>query len=506
MKKILYFSLLFFITSNTIFAQSIDDSFSQKKMRKDLAVFKEIREKVNSGLYKYRTKNQIDSLYNWANNQIDKSSTYRDFYNIISQLTDFEGSLHNDTSIPNKIWQNLRKEESGYFPLPIKWIEGKWVVNFKNEEIPLGAEIISVNGIPMKNLISEFGKYYTTDGKNLTGKRLGLRAHFARYFRLNYGLKDNFKIFFKENNANKSEEVVFNSVSYAKYYERFNKRHSQPYDQIYYEDLDKNQKYSFKQIDSLSGVLKVHSFDMGNESSTEHKEYAKFLDSVFTKIKKSNLKNLIVDIRQNGGGQDPNDLITYSYLAQRKFQENKQAWISFEKIPLLKYYNIGIPKFIRPFVVGKYNREFQEIFPLEKKGRYYQDENSDDHKIRLPSEKAFNGKVYLLISPAVASAGSLFASMVAGNENTTVIGEETMGGYYGHNGHTTLEYKLPKSKIVTSFSIVNLEQDVPKKENQVYNRGIIPDFNVNQTIEDYLNQKDTQMNFVLDLLKKNSSE
>ena len=110
MKKILYFSLLFFITSNTIFAQSIDDSFSQKKMRKDLAVFKEIREKVNSGLYKYRTKNQIDSLYNWANNQIDKSSTYRDFYNIISQLTDFEGSLHNDTSIPDKIWQNLRKD------------------------------------------------------------------------------------------------------------------------------------------------------------------------------------------------------------------------------------------------------------------------------------------------------------------------------------------------------------------------------------------------------------
>ncbi|MCG8838975.1 peptidase [Tenacibaculum dicentrarchi] len=506
MKKISYFSLFFFFISNAIFAQSIDNSFSQKKMRKDLEVFKKIRATANSGLYKYRTSQEIDSIYNWADNQIDKSSTYRDFYNIISQLTDFEGSLHNDTSIPNKIWQNLRKEESGYFPFPIKWIEGKWVMNFKNEKIPLGAEIISIDGIPMKNLISELGKYYTTDGKNLTGKRLGLRAHFARYFRLNYGLKDNFKIIFKENNSNKSEGVIFNSVSYAKYYERFNNRHSQAYDQIYYANLDKNQKYSFKQIDSLSGVLKVHSFGMGNESSTEHKEYAKFLDSVFTKIKKNNLKNLIVDIRQNGGGNDPNDLITYSYLTQRKFQENKQAWISFEKIPLLKYYNIGIPKFIRPLIVGKYNRELQEIFPLEKKGKYYQDENSDDHKIRFPSEKAFNRKVYLLISPAVASAGSLFASMVAGNKNTTVIGEETMGGYYGHNGHTPLEYKLPKSKIVTRFSIVNLEQDVLKKENQKYNRGIIPNFNVNQTFEDYLNQKDTQMNFVLDLIKKNSSE
>ena len=69
----------------------------------------------------------------------------------------------------------------------------------------------------------------------------------------------------------------------------------------------------------------------------------------------------------------------------------------------------------------------------------------------------------MLISPAIASAGSLFAAMVAGNENTFTIGEETMGGYYGHNGHTPLAYKLPKSKISTFFSVVNLEQDVPKK-------------------------------------------
>lgn len=506
MKKILYFSLLFSFISNTIFAQLVDDSFSQKKMRKDLEVFKKIRATANSGLYKYRGSQEIDSIYNWADRQIDKSTTYRDFYNIISELTNFEGSLHNDTSIPNKIWQNLRKEESGYFPLPIKWIEGKWVVNFKNGEIPLGAEIISVNSIPITYLISLLGKYYTTDGKNLTGKRLGVRAHFARYFRLRYGLQDKFKILFKENNSTKGKDVILNSVSYAKYYQRFNKRYSRPFDQIYYADLDQNQKYSFKQIDSLSGILKIHSFGMGNESSTEHKDYAKFLDSVFTEIKKSNLKKLIVDIRQNGGGDDPNDLITYSYLAQRKFQENTQAWISFEKIPFLKYYNIGIPKFIRPLVVGKHNRELQEIFSLEKNGKYYQDEKSDDHKIRLPNEIAFKGEVYLLISPAVASAGSLFASMVAGNKNTIVIGEETMGGYYGHNGHTPLEYKLPKSKIVTQFSIVNLEQDVLKTPIQRYNRGIIPDFEVSQSFEDYLNQKDTQMNFVLDLIKKDNNE
>ena len=140
---------------------------------------------------------------------------------------------------------------------------------------------------------------------------------------------------------------------------------------------------------------------------------------------------------------------------------------------------------------------------MSKNERFYQDENSQDHVVREPNKNVFKGKVYLLVSPAIASAGSLFAAMVTGNENTITIGEETMGGYYGHNGHTPLAYKLPKSKIGLTFSVVNLEQDVSKKSNQVYNRGIIPDYNVTQTYGDYLNQKDTQMNFVLDLIKKN---
>ena len=122
--------------------------------------------------------------------------------------------------------------------------------------------------------------------------------------------------------------------------------------------------------------------------------------------------------------------------------------------------------------------------------------------IRQPNENAFHGNIYLLIGPRVASAGSLFAALVAGNANTTSIGEETMGGYYGHNGHTNFSYVLPKSKIMIDFSIDNMEQDVPKKSNQFYNRGVIPDYEIPQTFEDFINNKDTQMEFVLKLIEK----
>ena len=105
---------LLIITSLSTLGQSIDKQFSRNKMKKDLKVFKDIRLKVNSGLYKYRTKEQIDSTYNWAENEIKNLSTYRDFHGLICTLTDFEGSLHNNTYFSDKFSENLTIKSVGY--------------------------------------------------------------------------------------------------------------------------------------------------------------------------------------------------------------------------------------------------------------------------------------------------------------------------------------------------------------------------------------------------------
>jgi C-terminal processing protease CtpA/Prc len=503
MNKVIILSLFFIFISDISISQTLEDNFSQEKMLKDLEIFKNIRLEANSGLYKYRTKHQIDSIYSWAENEIKNLSTYGDFYNIICQLTDFEGSSHNSTKLPSKISDKLRNEVSGYFPYSVKNIENKWIINYDNKTIPLGSEIISINNERIEDIIRNLYKYYATDGVNTTGKQYSLVKGFSRYYRYNYGLKSQFIVEYRTRNSKEIKKATLNGVSYKDYIKNANKRYSRPFDTGNYKDWKENEIYSYKAFDKEIGILTVNSFSLGNEKDPRHHRYVAFLDSVFIAIKQNNIKNLIVDVRYNGGGTDPNDLVTYSYLTHRNFQENTQAWISFKKIPYLKYVYSKIPRFLRPLGVRKYNREFQKEFSEEKNGKFYQNSTSNDHRIWKPNENTFNGNVYLLISPRVASAGSLFAAMIAGNKNAVVIGEETMGGYYGHNGHTPLGYILPNSKIETFFSVVNLEQDVPKKTNQIYNRGVIPDYNVAQTYDDYINHKDTQMNFVIDLIKNN---
>jgi len=501
MKMTITIILIFFI-SFFVNGQLIDEPLTQKKMKQDFEIFKQISKEANSGLFKYRTQQEIDSIFNWGNLQIEKLKTYREFYNLICTISDFEGSLHNEVSLPKKYNDYLREETFGYFPFPIKWIDKKWIVNIDGKEIPLGSEILAINGIDIYKIIPELYKYYTTDGKNLTGKRVGLMSNFSKYYRLNFGLTQNFTVNYFNPNSKQIETKNIESVGYKKYYENFRIIHSMPLDKFYFADLKENQKYKYKQLDSITGILTVHTFNIGNETTIEHLQYKRFLDSTFVDFKTKGIKNLVVDVRNNGGGTDPNDLITYSYLTNRNFQENKEAWISFKKIPMLKYIDHNVPRLIRPLFVGKFNKEFRTIFPKEQNKRFYQDENSVDHKIRKPNQNAFNRNVYLLTSPRIASAGSLFAAMLAGNENTTIIGEETMGGYYGHNGHSPLSYKLPKSQIVITFSVVNLEQDVQKKENQKYDRGIIPDYEVTQTFNDFISNTDTQINYTLELIQK----
>ena len=474
------------------------------KMKKDLEVFKSIRLAANSGLYKYRTKKQIDSIYNWAEHSIEKITTHGEFYNLICTLTDYEGSLHNDTEMPKKSKEELRKETSGYFPFPIKWIAGQWRINYENETVPLGSAVIAINGISIAEIITNLNKYYTTDGINLTGKRIGIRTHFAKYYRLHYGLTERFIVEYKTPNATTVSTITLNSVSYAKYYTNYRSRYTKPYEQSYKKVLKEDRNYNYKKIDSVTGILTLNTFNIGgNAEAPEHLKFVAYLEKIFSKIKVDNIKNLIVDIRNNGGGTDPNELVAYSYLTQRNFSENKSAWVSFQKIPYLKYIETKVPTFLRFLGVIKYNKYFQKEFPVVSEGQFYQGTLSEDHKIRVPNKNAFTGNIYLLIGPKVASAGSNFGALLASNTNTLTIGEETMGGYYGHNGHTPISYILPKSKIITTFSVVNLEQYVVQKENQIHNRGIIPDVAVSQTYEDFIHQIDSQLNYTLKLIARN---
>jgi hypothetical protein len=501
MKKILL--LLLFTSNQFVFSQH--ETLSTVKLKEDLTVFKQIREKANSGIYKYKTKIQLDSIYQWAELEIQKPLTIIEFYKIICQLTDFEGSLHNNTLLPTETIKAFG-ETGGYFPFPVKLLGDNLLINISNQEIPLASKIHKINDLAIGQILTKIYKYYTTDGINISGKSIGINSIFAKYYKYEFGPFDTFKIEYSEPYSTDIITKIIKSTSNKLRYELFLNRHSKTVDSLNYTQFKDGDKYKFEIKNNDLAILTVNTFNIGaNKHAREHKIYNNQLEKWFKELKESKIENLIIDVRYNGGGTDPNDILLFSFLANQNFRENKSAYISTNKIPFPEYifWDEGNSK-ITKRQIKRFEKELAAEFTNNMNGRFYQ--NDKYNKIIKPNENAFKGQIYLLISEGVASAGSLFASLVVSNTNAITIGNETMGGYFGHNGHTPLDYQLPNSKIITTFSIVNLEQDVVEKENQKYDRGIIPNIYKIQTLEEFIKNKDNTIPFVIQLIEEKNAK
>lgn len=485
--------------------QLIQTTLTPKQAKEDLAIFRAIREKANSGFYRYHSKAEVDSLYAFYTSKIDQMSEpmpVMEFHKIILILTDFEGSNHNNTRLPHHASRYISKDK-GYFPFHFRNIDNKLIVNFEGGEIPLGSEVISMNGVSAKELNNRFSKYYTTDGYNQTANdKACIENSYGWIYPFEMGTFETFDITYKTPYSNELQHITLPSVDRQTNSSRYVNRYSAKPDSLIHFDFQP--KYSFKRISPQTVLLNFRIFTMANNADDpDFKTFSNYLDSLFLSFKLSNVQNLIIDIRNNPGGNDPTYEKVFTYLTDHPFRENTEAYISFKKLPYPEYYNWNSSdKSNQKRELAELNAYLQTTFSVHKEGdaKYYQDQQFNP--VYYPDSNRFRGNIYLLINEDVGSAASHFASLVRGHSNATVVGVETSGGYYGHNGHFPVEYVLPNSGITTRFSIVHVTQDAPNKASQPVGRGIIPDHEVHQSFEDFMHQEDTQMKYVITLISQ----
>ncbi len=327
------------------------------------------------------------------------------------------------------------------------------------------------------------------------------RSYGLRYL-YEYGLKDSFEIRFLAPGASQQGRIVVPAVSLQERNANLVLRHSTPVDSV--TDYNIQPTYSFKMVDPNTGLLNLRIFTMADDADDPRfPVYVAFIDSVFRLLDADKIPHLIIDVRGNPGGSDPTFEQPMMYLTDVGFKENTLAYTIFDNgVPYEEYF-WGISTATKMDSAAKVSGKqmLKDYFPSLQQGRNLQ--NPKYNPVYLPKSPGFKGKLYLLIDENVASAGSHFASLVkAYAKNVTIVGIETVGGYYGHNGHMSLIYELPHSKIKTKFSIVYVVQDAPVKADQPEGRGIIPDYTVWEGYNDFMENKDTQMAFVLKLIRE----
>ena len=245
---------------NTVISQLL----SPAEMKEDLQVFRNIREKANSGFYRYRTHTQIDHIFNWAFSQIRQPLSINEFYKIILTLTNFEGSNHNNTRLPHSPSAYVSKE-TGYFPFHFKKIDNKMIVNYEGGEIPLGSHILSINGISDTAFKQHFSKYYTTDGYNETANdKACIENSYGWIFPFEMGNFETFDITYKKPYSDEIYQITLPGVDRQKNSFRYINRYSAKPDSLL--DFDFQEKYSFKRISPQTALLNFRIFTMASNA------------------------------------------------------------------------------------------------------------------------------------------------------------------------------------------------------------------------------------------------
>ncbi len=482
--------------------QTYNKTLTPGEMKADLQTFLGIRKGANSGLYRYRTTQQIDSIYKWAFKEVKKPMTTLEFFHLILQLTDFEGSCHNYTEPGEELVAYLNRQQA-FFPYALKYIEGKMIFNTVGAAIPVGSEILRINDVPAQQLMQSFYKYCTTDGFNITQKQSNSvdRSYGIRYL-YEYGVSDSFKIAYQAPGTTLTQMITVPAITNDQRNDMFNKRFSAPVDSI--TDWRVQASYSFKMLNPNTGLFNFRIFNMADDDKDPRfPGYVKYIDSVFQLLSNNNVPNLIIDLRGNPGGSDPNFEQPVMYLTDSNFKENAVAYSIIGKdIPYEQcFWGISTSHKMDSVEKVEGKKFLLDYFPALINGKNMQ--HPKYNPVYHPKSPGYKGKLYMLVDENVASAGSHMASLVKSYaRNVTVVGVETTGGYYYHNGHMAMVYELPHSKIKSKFSIVHVEQDALVKPDQPEGRGIIPDYTVWPTFADFLQSRDTQMEFVLKLINK----
>ncbi len=483
--------LILFSCSQNENTTNIKSSFPDLKLKKyapaelqtDFDLLVSSLKEAHTGLFWYATEKQFDSLVYAQQPLLKDSLNALQFYNIVSPIVAFSKEDHCDISLPNDL--NKALTEKGLF-IPLI------IVNLNRKPLILnrpykGFELLKINGINIDAIYQRLFNTFASDGFIQSSKYryLDLRGFSKEYAKVIDQQKEN-TITVKNLSTGKTETHKMKSVSHKKLSELVKQVINE---NKIREETDTPAKLQFQ--DHNTAILTFTTFS-NSKFERFNMNFKKFVDSSFVEISKRKSENLIIDLRDNGGGSEGNEDYLFSYLTNKPYKKYKYVELSdfsFSFLDFTDYSNI---------------RDRQEL-ESELKAENEKSANGKIYRkagLYIPEplkRNAFKGNMYVLTGGWTYSGGAEFSSLMKEHTKAVFIGEETGGGYYGNTSGTSLELTLPNTKLIIDIPVLKFVLDVQKGK---FGRGTIPDFEVQPTFEEFINGYDTELEYAKKLIRK----
>lgn len=469
-------------------------SYTKEQIAEDVSVLKEIIQYVHPAVYKYRDSITLQSDFVELEKEISSNPGLINAFKSVSKFAAKIKCSHTFTNPWNQ-GPDIKKaifHQPDKVPFTFNRIGKRLFINKNtslNTNLIKGHEILSINGISTEIILTTLAQYITSDGNNYEKKleRLSLTGSekfslFDIFFPIEFGSTSRFELSLRDIKTNKEfDEVVF-ATSKTNRTRILKER---------YQNIETSLRdgWSFKILNNETGLLTIKSFAVQRNEFN----WKNIIDESFKKLNEERIPNLIIDIRENEGGQGEVGEYILEYVMQKPF-----------KAPAMKssVRYLTIPDEFKNHMNtwSKFPYDFQgKIDQIEDDRYILKQKYSVAGKTYKPKKSGYKGKVYLLTSASNSSATHLMAAYAKKIDGITLVGQETGGNQLGTNGSFMFFLRLPNSRIEIDIPVVNMF--IPPASGKAKDGGIVPDVYVEKNDLDMISGADTELQAVLQLIK-----
>ncbi len=468
---------------------TLDKKIPVDKLQEDFDILRKNLEVAHPDLYLYTPKEQLDAAFDEIRASIKAPMRSIDFLKTINPLLKLIGNGHTDF-VPSTDFFTYFRNEAVLFPFRVYWDEGELYI-YRNlsedKNIPLKTIIKRINGEDTKQLFAELTDYITRDGYNTSLPEATVMNRFYRCYAFYKGFPSTFELDIVEPNG--EEKTITVKALQKKVLDSNLKERYGPLKKNFYQSDEPALKLT---IDGDIATLTIKTFAADFARKMKKQKFKPFLNDAFQKIEQANVKHLIIDLRDNGGGDPKPTIELFSHLYDKPFTFYKNVYTITKKLPTPEYYeNSKLDQFILKIA-------------LKKRGDVYvgnviaKTQGMAGLKPSKPSKTVFGGDVYVLTNPYSFSATGEMSAIIKQYNRATFIGEEAGGNPNQNTSGMMPVMTLPHSKNRVVMSLIAFKMNVDFENT---GRGVIPDHIVRRSIDDLLERKDRVMEFTLEKIR-----
>lgn len=465
MKKIRFISAIYWLFIGIRFLPAQQTGFPSAQVRGDLSVLKKELIENHPNLFLYTPQADFEKYFSHLFQNVPDTLSENETYAFFAQTGSVIRDGHTLFFPPEKS-TGFHNENSVFFPGKIYWDGNSMFLQlhfFDSSGIPDGARILSINGQSADTIMAFLLERMMYDGDNRTYPTWVLNNWFSEYYSYFYGHPESFEV---EYNI-KTGPIISTSIPALKKTEIAVNRQKNYPDKSFVPKIKDGISAQFN-TELKTAVLTIRDFHNEILKNTYQQKFKKEIKIIFREIQKQKTENLILDLRNNQGGDVQNGKFLLSRICARRFQL-VSAYYKVDKSSL--------------------SRGERKIRPAKGPAmRFVQ-----------PKKNAFSGRLYVLVNGGSFSNSGIVSSALQHDGRGIFIGDETGGNPHIICGNAR-SITLPNTGMQVEISTLRY---VIRNPSENTGRGLMPEHRVRPTVDDLIAGRDVELELALDLIKKN---